>query len=262
MSAEKRITHPHAPRFGPGAAPLAEALFVPQRYEPNYAYPLLTLLHGRGGDEHQMVRSMSALGWRNYVGLGLQGPEPTLRRGHREGYGWGSAFARPNRGSDRVSSPDAPPAEVLRRLLRGEAPDPIAVVEEGVFSAILQARRTLHIHSERLFLVGTGEGAAVAYRLGLTHPERFAGVVALNGWIPGGFRPLGRLKRCRDLRILVVHGEWNARAPVAQARRDVALLRAAGLRVAFQSYPCAHRLTTPMLADVDTWLINQCIDEI
>jgi phospholipase/carboxylesterase len=83
-------------------------------------------------------------------------------------------------------------------------------------------------------------------------------VVAVNGYIPGGFRPLGRLKACRDLRILVVHGEWNARVPVASARRDVATLRAGGLQVAFQSYPCAHRITSPMLADVDTWLINHC----
>jgi phospholipase/carboxylesterase len=102
----------------------------------------------------------------------------------------------------------------------------------------------------------------VAYRLGLSYPERFAGVVAINGWLPGGFRPLARLKACRDLRILVVHGEWNARVPVQSARRDVAMLRAGGIQVAFQSYPCAHRLTSPMLSDVDTWLINHCTADL
>ena len=140
-------------------------------------------------------------------------------------------------------------------------PDPIDALEDGVFTAIRQTRRALHVHSERIFLLGVGEGAAVAYRLGLSFPERFAGVVAINGWLPDGFRPLGRLKACRDLRILVVHGEWNARVSVQSARREVAALRAGGLRVAFQSYPCAHRLTSPMLSDVDTWLINQCTSE-
>ena len=66
----------------------------------------------------------------------------------------------------------------------------------------------------------------------------------------------------RDLKILVVHGEWNARVSVQAARRDVSVLRAGGLRVAFQSYPCAHRLTSPMLSDVDTWLINHCTAEL
>ena len=32
----------------------------------------------------------------------------------------------------------------------------------------------------------------------------------------------------------------------------------AGMRVSFQSYPCAHRMTSHMLSDVDTWIINQC----
>ena len=40
-----------------------------------------------------------------------------------------------------------------------------------------------------------------------------------------------------------------------------ATLRAGGLKVAFQSYPCAHKITSPMLSDVDTWLINHCTTE-
>jgi phospholipase/carboxylesterase len=252
----------NAPSFdiGTGAGSLVEARFIPQRYEPNYPYPLLALFHARGGDEQQMVRSMPALSWRNYVGLSLRGPEVLNKRGRLEGYGWGPAFVRPDRLAPRPIPPFSEAESVRRRLLES-SPDLIDVLEDGVFAAIRQTRRTLHVHSERIYLVGIGEGASVAYRLGLSYPERFAGVVALNGWIPGGFRPLGRLRACRDLRILVVHGEWNARVPVRSARRDVATLRAGGLRVAFQSYPCAHRLTSPMLADVDTWLINQCTSE-
>ncbi|HWE36582.1 MAG TPA: esterase [Isosphaeraceae bacterium] len=259
MSDDRRPTPPATERSAAsasGAAPLAEARFIPQRYEPNYAYPLLVLLHGRGGDEQQLLRSMPALSWRNYVGLGLRGPEPIEREGRVAGYSWGPAFARGDRGR-RPRRPAADDAEAFRRLLAGE-PDPIDALEEAVFEAVRQTRRALHVHSERIFLVGCGEGAAVAYRLGLCYPERFAGIVALNGWIPGGFRPLGRLSACRDLRVLVTHGEWNGRAPIAQARRDVAALRAGGLRVAFHAYPCAHRLTAPMLSDVDTWIIHQC----
>jgi phospholipase/carboxylesterase len=260
MSSER----PNAPSFEMttvASGSLVQTRFIPQRYEPNYAYPLLALFHARGGDEQQMVRSMPALSWRNYVGLSLRGPEPFERRGCNEGFTWGSTFARPDRHAPRTS-PTLSEAEIVRRRLWGTEPDPIDRLEEGVFAAIRQTRRALHVHSERLFLVGVGEGAAVAYRLGLSHPERFAGVVAINGYLPGGFRPLGRLKACRDLGILVVHGEWNARVPVRSVRREVAMLRAGGLQVAFQSYPCAHRLTSPMLADVDTWLINHCTSQL
>lgn len=237
MNGDRRISSPiDAPRE---LSLLAESRFVPQRYEPNYAYPLLVMFHGRGGDEHQMVRSMPAMSWRNYIGLGLRGPETSVRREHHDGHGWGSAFARPDR-RQVAAGPALSDREIVRRTLwDDEMPDPVEHLEEGVFASIRRLRRTLHVHSERIFLVGCGEGAAVAYRLGLTYPERFAGVVAINGWLPGGFRPLGRLKSCRDLRILVVHGEWNARAPIDMARHQVSMLRAGGLRVAFQTYPCA-----------------------
>ncbi len=239
---------------------LVQARFIPQRYEPNYAYPLLVLFHARGGDEQQMVRSMPAMSWRNYVGLSLRGPEPCMRRDRQEGFGWGPEFARPDRVAPTEVSSVKEQDLVHRRLFENYR-DPVDQLEDATYAAIRETRRNLHVHSERIFLVGCGEGAAVAYRLGLTYPERFAGVVAINGWLPGGFRPLGRLKECRSLRILVVHGEWNARVSIQAARRDVAALRAGGLRVAFQSYPCAHKITSPMLSDVDTWLINHCTSE-
>ncbi len=255
-----RLNAPSFDATTTGPASLVETRFVPQRYEPNYPYPLLVLFHSRGGDEQQMVRSMPAMSWRNYVGLSLRGTETAVRRGRPDGFSWGPAFARPDRQALRTP-PALSEGEIVRRRLSNTAPDPVDTLEDGAFAAIRQTRRALHVHSERIFLVGIGEGAAVAYRLGLSYPERFAGVVAINGWIPGGFRPLGRLKACRDLRILVVHGEWNARVPVRSARRDVATLRAGGLQVAFQSYPCAHKITSPMLSDVDTWLINHCTSE-
>lgn len=262
MNGDRRSTPPFEATGGTEA--LAEARFIPQRYEPNYAYPLLVLLHNRGGDEHQMLASMPAMSWRNYVGLSLRGPEPLTRDGQPAGFRWGSAFGRPDRILAEQLAPTPPPSEVFRRAFQGEPIDPIDQLEDGVFRSIRGLRRTLHVHSERIFLVGVGEGATVAYRLGLTYPERFAGVVAINGWLPApgvlGFAPLGRLKACRELRILVVHGEWNPRAPISQARRDVALLRNGGLKVAFQSYPCDHRLSSPMLSDVDTWLIQQCTE--
>lgn len=239
---------------------LVEARFIPRQYEPNYAYPLLVLLHGRGGDEDQLVRAMPALSWRNYVGLGLRGPETIIKRERLVGYGWGAEFERPGRVKSRTMAPGSE-GEMVRRLLSDSAPEIFDRLEGAMFEAILQTRRLLHVHSERIFLVGCGEGAAVAYWLGLTFPERFAGIVAVNGWLPVGLRPLGRLKACRELPVLVVHGAWNSKVPLDEARRNVAILRAGGLNVAFQSYPSSNRLTNPMLSDVDTWIMTHCTRE-
>lgn len=258
MSGERRSAEYYPQLVGP--ATLAEARFVPQRYEPNYAYPLLVMLHGRGGDEQQLVRALPSLSWRNYVGLGLRGPELLERQGIPIGFGWGPSFSRTRRlpnASLHAETPEAP-AETFRRLLSGDTQDPDAWIEDGLFEAVRGVRRSLHVHSERIFLVGVGEGAALAYRIGLSYPDRIAGVVSLNGWLPAGaFRAPVRLDACRSLRFLAIHGEWNSRVPSSLVRRDVATLRAAGLRVAFQSYPTANRLTKHMLADVDRWLMHQ-----
>ena len=78
-------------------SPLVEARFIPRQYEPNYPYPLLVQFHSRGGDEEQLVRAMPALSWRNYVGQGLRGPEPVIKRDRLVGYGWGAEFEQPGR---------------------------------------------------------------------------------------------------------------------------------------------------------------------
>jgi phospholipase/carboxylesterase len=242
------------------ASTLVETRFIPRQYEPNYAYPLLVLFHPRGGDEDQLVRAMPALSWRNYVGLGLRGPESVIKRDGLAGFGWGKDFALHERCTLRRKA-EPPASELVNRALFQPDLDDVGRLEEAVFAAIRKTRSLLHVHSERIFLVGCGEGAAVAYRFGLTFPERFAGIVAINGWIPSSFRPLARMKACRDLPVLAVHGAWNAKHPLEHARREVNALRAGGLRVSFQSYPCSHRLNNHMLRDVDRWLMNHCTSQ-
>ncbi|MEW4569877.1 esterase [Tautonia sp. JC769] len=257
MFQERRTPGSMERSSGIGAETSVEATFIPHRYEPNYAYPLLVLLHGRGGDEQQLVDAMPTMSWRNYVGLGLRGPESVHRAGKHVGYDWGASFRHPRRKPGPHWEEIDPDAMLPRFMTHGSA-DSFDAIEDTLFSAVCRTMRALHVHSERIFLVGSGEGAAVAFRLGLTHPERFAGVVALNGWIPRGFRPLARWEASRSLPILSLHGLWNARAPIGDAIRDDQLLRNAGLPLTSRVYNAARTITPAMLSDVDSWLIDQC----
>src|SRR6516165_1873266 len=49
--------------------------FLPTGYEPNYAYPLLVFFHGHGGSEEQILRLAPRLSRRNYICIGLRGPQ-------------------------------------------------------------------------------------------------------------------------------------------------------------------------------------------
>jgi phospholipase/carboxylesterase len=138
------------------------------------------------------------------------------------------------------------------------------MIEDYVINAIEQTRRTYHIHSERIYLAGVCEGASIAYRLGLTFPERFAGVIALNGNMPmpGQNRPLFRLPELRQLRVMIGHGVENAKVPLELARRDYLALYAAGLDVRMRTYPTTHRLHSDMLRDVNRWIMRQIAGEV
>jgi len=201
--------------------------FLPTGYEPNYAYPLLVFFHGHGSNEEQLLRHAPQLSRRNYIYIALRGPQPLSDRADEAaGYSW-------------------------------EANDPErTLVEDYVLRAIEQTRRNYHVHSERIYLAGLAEGASLAYRLGLSFPERFAGVISLNGSLPRGGNPLVRLPEVRQLRVLIGHGTQNERVPVTTARSDFRLLYTAGLAVRMHTYPTDHHLHADMLRDVNRWIME------
>jgi phospholipase/carboxylesterase len=206
--------------------------FLPTGYEPRYPYPLLVFFHGHGGNEEQILRLAPCLSRRNYICIALRGPQRVACRADgRWGYGWGAD-----------DSADA-------------------VMEDYVLRAVEHTRRTYHVHSERIYLAGFCEGATLAYRLGLLFPERFAGLISLNGCMPRRGCPLLRLPEVRQLRVFIGHGIANAVVPLSLARADFRLLYTAGLSVHQHTYPATHRLHIDMLRDINRWVMRHCNEE-
>lgn len=204
--------------------------FLPRGYEPSYPYPLIVFLHGQGSSEEQILRLAPRLSRRNYVCIAPRGP--VVLGPDREGrmtYGWG-----------------------------GDNDEPL--IEDYVFRAIEQTCRTYHVHTERIFLAGFREGASLAYRLGLQSPEKFGGVIALNGSMPRR-GPLLRLPEVRHLKVLIGHGIANPVVPLSLARQDYRLFYSAGMPVRMMTYPTTHRIHADMLQDVDRWIQEHINDE-
>ena len=201
--------------------------FLPSDYQPRYPYPLVVLFHGHGGSEDQVLRLAPKLSRRNYICISLRGPKDLgVRPDGRAAFGWGE--------------------------------DPEEETEEYLMRAVEQTRRTYHVHSERVFLAGVGEGAAVAYRIGFRMADRIAGLISLNGTIPApAGRPLFNLRDVRGLQVLIGHGLANSEAPYARAQRDRRLLYAAGADVEFLSYRTTHELHPDMTRDVNQWIMSR-----
>ena len=112
---------------------------------------------------------------------------------------------------------------------------------------------TVQLRTRRIRL---GWLRALAYRLGLLYPDRFAGVISLNGALPRRGGPLLKLPDVRKLRVLIGHGIANPIIPLTLARRDCRLLYTAGVDVRLHTYATTHRLHPDMLRDANRWILD------
>jgi phospholipase/carboxylesterase len=206
--------------------------FLPTGYEPKYPYPLVVFLHGHGGNEAHVLQLAPRLSRRNYICISLRGPHETgPRRDGRPGYAWGA--------QGKTST----------------------LIEDYVLRAVELTRRSYHVHSERIYLAGVSEGATLAYNLGLQFPEKFGGVISLNGARSRHGGPLLRLPAVRDLRVFIGHGIANAKVPLSLAREDYRLLYTAGINVKLHTYPSNNKLHPDMLRDINRWMMSRCNEE-
>jgi len=120
-----------------------KAVFVPEGYEPNYAYPLVIWFHDAGETERTLHRLMPNVSDRNAVGLALRG-----ERSSGGGFDWA-----PAEGEDR---------------------------EKALVGAIRGLRREYHVHTERVILAGRGTGAAAAAEMFFSRPEWFGGLAVFD----------------------------------------------------------------------------------
>lgn len=216
-----------------GTSAFTVRAYLPDGYQDRYAYPLLVLFHRHGSNEERVLRLAPKISRRNFVAISVRGPEEfgTRQDGQRV-CGWG-----PEKGlSDGVA--------------------------EAVVRAVEQTRRAVHVHSERVYLVGVCEGADAAYRAAFALAGRVAGVAALNGAVPrADGRPVFTAAQVRDLRVMIGHGTANAMVPFASAARDYRMFYGAGADVNLTGYAAGYRLHPDMLRDLNRWVIGHVHQE-
>lgn len=212
------------PDFAPSRS-LKLTLFAPHHYQPNYGYPLLVWLHGPGDDERQLRRIIAHVSLRNYVAVCPRGCSPPLPG--ELGFRWSQTMAA------------------------------IEAAEQQIFDSIDAACSRYEISTDHIFLAGFQCGGTMALRIALQHPGRFAGVASIGGSFPEGAAPLARLRQARGLPILLAQGRDSLEYPLQQSCDELRLFHAASLRVSIRQYPVADDLTTAMLADLNTWMMER-----
>lgn len=212
-------------------------LFAPVHYEPNYAYPLVILLHAPGRDERQLFEVMPRLSLRNYVAAAPRG----LRADELE-----------NRTVQGQSGKKYRPLFDWPTTASG-----VEEAEDRIFDTMEKAKAGCHIAPDRVFLVGIGNGGTLAMRVGTKYPERFAGAVSLGGAFPVDHRPLGRWERIRSFPMLMTVGLKNTVFSPTVASEQLKLFYAAGMSVSIRQYNAADELLPQMYRDCHRWIMDR-----
>jgi phospholipase/carboxylesterase len=142
---------------------------------------------------------------------------------------------------------------VAVRTLPGE------LVEDRIFETVAGLRRKYHLHSERIYLAGSGDDAVQALKTGFARPEWFGGIIALSADLPQQHRWLSRFDALRGKRVLLGAGRDDM-AQVESTRRFQRVLWSGGLSVRAVSYDFRDQIDDGLLREIDRWMM-QAIEE-
>src|SRR5262245_38294313 len=192
-------------------------VYVPTNYDKSKAYPMITMLHGAGGDENNLMDRYNGL-WpklaeeRGYIIVAVNGRGPI------------SGYAKANGG------------------------------EQDVLDVTALMQKNYNIDPARVYLAGHSMGASGTWAIGLEYRDRFAALAPLAGTRPTPALETA-LKSGRKMPIIIVSGVKDALVPVAGCREVAEKAKALGHEVKYLEFPEGDHISVvaSSVKDVYDW---------
>lgn len=198
-----------------------QGVYIPEGYEPNYAYPLIVWVQGPEGNAHELQHVLPLISERNYVGVAFR--------------------ARTKATRDEIQR-DGLPSRTLHRLLR------------ELRRLVRATARDCHLHADRIYLAGFDVGGSIALQLGAASSARVAGIAVFGTPLPP--LPVCRSGGLNGTRILLGAGIRDRRVSPADLQHAQRRLQQAGMDANVCQYDAGHQVTRAMLADVNRWIME------
>lgn len=187
--------------------------------------PVLLMLHGTGGNEHEIASLAAEL----HPGAGVLAP-----RGQVQENGMFRWFRRHSEGVFDVD-------DVIARA--------------GNLARFIEAAKEHYgLGNRAVVAVGFSNGANIALATAILHPKELDRVIAFSGMYPFGDR-----EGAADLvgsTFLVLNGEADPMAPLASVTTLITALRQNGANAEQILRPGGHGITRTDLAAAQAWLTN------
>ncbi|MCK8515293.1 alpha/beta hydrolase [Methylonatrum kenyense] len=121
--------------------------------------------------------------------------------------------------------------------------------------ALIERENKRGVPDERIILAGFSQGGAVALHLGLRHPRRLAGILALSTYLPLPETVAAERSAANaETPIFMAHGAMDPVLELRlgeQSRQELASL---GYAVEWHTYPMAHAVCMEEIIAVGEWI--------
>jgi len=114
------------------------------------------------------------------------------------------------------------------------------------------------VDPNKIFLGGFSQGAIMSLGVGLQHPEKIAGIIALSGEVyPEINQKKAAAKNLKKTKLFISHGLQDEVLPVQPIKASAAELKEAGMTVSEHYYNIAHSINSEGFNELLQWLRQQ-----
>ncbi len=133
--------------------------------------------------------------------------------------------------------------------------DQEAKSRKTILTFIDQLKQLYNIDETQIYIGGFSQGAIMSYSVGLTHPEKVKGIIALSGRLLEEIKPIiSKSEDLKQLEIFIAHGSQDRVLNVQYAHDAVGYLKNLGLATFFREYNEGHSISREELGDLVNWL--------
>ena len=109
------------------------------------------------------------------------------------------------------------------------------------------------IPSERIVIAGFSQGGAVGYQLALSYPQRLGGLLTLSTYFATA-ETIEFHAANKEIDIFIAHGLHDPVVPELLGKKAHEVLREAGYKVDYKTYPMDHSVCLEEIQDISRWL--------
>jgi phospholipase/carboxylesterase len=114
---------------------------------------------------------------------------------------------------------------------------------------------------EQTVMFGFSQGCLMALETGLRYPQRLAGLVGISGYVQDVTALVDELSPvARQVKVLMTHGTQDPLLPIAPVRRQVEVLKQAGLDLTWRELDKEHTIAGQEELQLIRQFVSACFD--